>query len=135
MRILTLIFFHGYVWLLILAGGAGAFSARYDHRLLFSLNVSELSPQTAASLLSQYRFLRAIECGFGIFAFVFRREIFQQRLFNRVFLGTMFFGVAARIVSILLDGQPFMVFHGFLILELIGGILIFLTTRNTLSRA
>ena len=133
MRILSLIFFHGYVWLLILAGGLGTFSARFDHRLLFDLSVSGLSAQTSASLLSQYRFLRAIECGFGIFAFIFRQEIFQQRLFNRIFLGTMFFGVAARIVSLLLDGEPFLVFHGFMLLELIGGILIFLYTRKTLS--
>lgn len=135
MKALSLLFFHGYVWTLILAGGIGVFSAQFDHRLLFDLPVSELKPQTAASVLSQYRFLRAIECGFGIFAFVFRREIFHQRVFNRVFLGTMFFGVTARIVSIFLDGQPFLIFHGFLIFELIGGVIILLHTRKTLARA
>lgn len=135
MKILSLFFFHGYVWSLIVFGGLGVFSAREDHRILFHLETAQLKPQTAASVLSQYRFLRAVECGFGIFAFVFRHEIFRQRLFNRLFLGPMFFGVAARLISILLDGPPFLIFYGFLLFELVGGIIIVLYTRKTLERA
>ena len=134
MKRLSLVFFHGYVWALILAGGLGVFSATVDHRLLFDLEVRQLPSSTAASLLSQYRFLRAIECGFGIFAFLFRRGIFEKRSLNRLFLGTMFAGVAARVVSLVLDGSPFPIFYGFLVFELVGGTIILVHSRTTLEK-
>jgi hypothetical protein len=84
--------------------------------------------------VSQYRFFRAIECGFGAFAFRFRKAIFEKRVFNRLFLGTMFGGVAARTISLALDGPPFPAFYAFLLSELIGGTLIFIHTRTTLER-
>jgi hypothetical protein len=130
-KLLSLLMFHGYVWILILAGTLGVFTATVDHRLLFHLQVETLAPVTMASLVSQYRFLRAIESGFGIFAFVFRKEIFESRPFNRLFLAIMFLGVAARVVSLVLDGQPLPVFYVFLIFELVGGIVIYLYTRRT----
>ena len=103
MKWLSNIFFYGYVFLLIVAGAWGAcFAAQLDHNVLFNLDVQTLAPKTAASLLSQYRFLRAIEFGFGIFAFLFRREIFSNPKFNRVFLATMLLGVVARIISFIL---------------------------------
>ena len=132
MKVASLLFFHGYVWILILAGALGVFTATADHRLLFHLRVETLTPITAASLVSQYRFLRAIECGFGIFAFMFRKEIFHGRRLNHLFLGIMFFGVAARLVSIVQDGQPFAIFYFFLAFELIGGVFIYLYTRRIL---
>ncbi len=133
MKIATLIFFYGYVWALIVFGGVCVFTAKLDQRILFKLNTDELNPQSAASLLSQYRFSRAVECGFGVFAFTCRKAIFAKRLFNRLFLGTMFGGVAARAVSLVLDGQPYPVFYGFLVFELIGGILIYIHSRTTLE--
>jgi hypothetical protein len=63
---------------------------------------------------------------------MFRKNIFESRPFNNLFLGIMFFGVAARIVSIVLDGQPLPMFYAFLIFELIGGVVIYLYTRRTL---
>jgi Domain of unknown function (DUF4345) len=132
MKLLSLIFFNGYVWTLIVAGALGVFSATIDHRILFHLRVETLAPVTAASLVSQYRFLRAIEAGFGIFAFMFRKNIFESRPFNNLFLGIMFLGVAARVVSVVLDGQPLPMFYAFLIFELVGGVVIYLYTRRTL---
>ena len=133
MKILSLIFFYGYVGFLVVFGALGVFTARLDHPILFMLQPESLPPKTSASLLSQYRFFRAIECGFGVFAFTCRKAIFNKRFFNRLFLGTMFGGVAARIVSLLLDGSPFPAFYGFLLSELVGGTLIFLYTRTTLE--
>jgi hypothetical protein len=133
MKILTLIFFHGYVWALIVFGGMGVFTAKLEQGILFRLPVDKLEAQSAASMLSQYRFFRAVECGFGIFAFTCRKEIFEKRLFNRLFLGTMLGGVAARCLSLLLDGNPYPVFYGFLVFELIGGILIYIYSRRTVS--
>ena len=135
MKILALIFFYGYVAFLVVFGALGIFSAKLDQRILYKLQLDELPPKTSASLLSQYRFFRAIECGFGVFAFTCRKAIFQKRFFNRLFLGTMFAGVAARLVSLALDGSPFPAFYGFLLSELVGGTLILIYTRSTLEPA
>ena len=130
MKALSWIFFFGYVGSLFVFGGLGTFTARSDHGLLFRFDPSQLEQHTAASLLSQYRFLRAVECGFGLLALCFRREIFTHGIFNRVFLGTMFFGVAARFISLALDGQPHPIFYFFLGFELIDGTVILVHTRK-----
>jgi hypothetical protein len=130
MKALSWIFFFGYAGSLLVFGGLGTFTAHIDHRLLFHINPSGLPQLAAASILSQYRFLRAIECGFGLFALCFRREIFTQTLLNRVFLGTMFFGVTARFISLVWDGPPYPIFYFFFGSELIGGIVILLYTRK-----
>lgn len=135
MKILNGIFFFGYVLALVVFGGLCMFTAQIDQRLLFGLHTDGLAPQTAASLLSQYRFSRAIECGFGVFALIFRQEIYRERLYNRLFLGTMFMGVAARVVSLCLDGRPAPIFYGFLVFELIGVAVIFVYSRSTLNKA
>ncbi|MFL5350250.1 MAG: DUF4345 family protein [Hyalangium sp.] len=132
MKLLTEIFFYGYVGLLIIAGGWGVLGARLDHRLLFGMDPSTLERRTGASLVSQYRFLRAIECGFGLFALLWRHEIFTERPFNRLFLATMTLGVVARVVSLLVEGRPRPIFYFFLGSEAIGAILIFAYTRGTL---
>jgi hypothetical protein len=135
MKLLTEIFFYGYVGLLIVAGGWGVLGAKLDHRLLFGLDPGSMERRTGASLISQYRFLRAIECGFGLFALLWRHEIFTERSFNRLFLATMTLGVVARVVSLLLEGRPRPIFYFFLGSEAIGAILIFAYTRGTLGGA
>jgi hypothetical protein len=135
MKLLTDLFFFGYAGLLTVAGGWGVLGARRDHRSLLGVDLSALSPRTAASVLSQYRFLRAIEFGFGVFALVFRREIYTELPFNRVFLAAMLLGVLARIVSLVADGKPRGIFYAFLVSEGIGFVLIFIHTRGTLVSA
>ena len=134
MRILALIFFQGYVWALIVFGGLGVFTAKLDQKILFQWQGDGLNAQTATSMLSQYRFFRAVECGFGVFAFTCRKAIFEKRFFNRLFLGTMFGGVTARALSLVLDGRPYPAFYAFFWSELIGGILIYVYSRRTLER-
>ena len=135
MKILSLVFFYGYVGFLVVFGALGVFTARLDHPILFKLQPESLPPKISASVLSQYRFFRAIECGFGVFAFTCRKAIFQKRFYNRLFLGTLFGGVLARMVSLLLDGSPLPAFYAFLLSELIGGTILFIYTRTTLEPA
>jgi len=135
MRAAALFFFYLYAASLVVFGGAGVFTARLDQHLLYNLDTSGLPAPTSASLLSQYRFFRAVECGFGAFALVFREAIFRERPFNRIFLATMLGGVAARAISLAADGRPYPVFYGFLATELVGGALIFLYSRTTLRTA
>lgn len=132
MKLLTDLFFFGYVGLLIVAGAWGVFGARLDQRLLLGLDLRALEPRTAASVVSQYRFLRAIECGFGLFAFIFRHDIFTVPLFNQLFLATMTLGVVARGVSLLVEGRPRPAFYFFLATEAVGAVLIYAYTRHTL---
>ena len=128
------IFFYGYVGTLVLAGVWGVFFARIDMQLLLNVQIDHLPPGTAANLLSQYRFLRAIELGFGLFAFVFRDQIYHVQNYNRIFLSVMAFGVLARMVAVVLDGSPSLVMYLFAIFEVIGVIIIFVYTRRTLAR-
>ncbi|MDB5261453.1 MAG: hypothetical protein JWQ14_734 [Adhaeribacter sp.] len=133
MRFLAYFFFYTYVGLLVVAGLWGAFvGARIDQKMLFDLDIAAVPKITGASMLTQYRFLRLIEAGFGLFAFLFTREIFTLYKFNRLFLSVMFLGVAARLVSYFIDGPPHGIFYFFAIYELVGVIFIFLYTRNQL---
>ena len=133
MKAAALFFFYLYAASLVVFGGVCVFTARLDQHLLFRLDTASLPAGTAASLLSQYRFSRAIECGFGVFALAFRSAIFERRLFNRIFLGGMLGGVAARAISLAADGRPFPVFYVFLLTELVGGSLILLYSRTTVK--
>jgi Domain of unknown function (DUF4345) len=132
MRLLAEIFFYAYTGPLILAGAWGMVGARLDHRVLFGLNLASLQGSAGASLLSQYRFLRAVELGFGAFAVMFHREIFTLWSFNRLFLATMVAGVLARVISRVIDGRPRPIFILFLASEAVGAVVIFQYTRTLL---
>lgn len=109
------------------------FGARIDQRILFGLDLTPLGATTTASLLSQYRFLRAIELGFGLFAIVFRKQIYTIQTFNYLFLFTMSIGVLARVASFVLDGWPRRIFYFFLVFEAVGAAVIFLHTHSLLE--
>jgi len=134
-KVVTYLLFYGYVILLVVAGAWGVFFGAFDQRLLFRLDVHTLVPITASSLVSQYRFLRAMEFGFGMFSIIYRHQIFTVPAFNRLFLATMTLGVAARIVSLILDGRPLPIFFFFLGTELAGVVSIYVYSRGTLEKA
>lgn len=123
-RVAALILFFGYVSLLVVAGAWGIVGARLDLPLLLQVRLGELPPDAEANLLSQYRFLRAIEFGFGVFAWRFHKEIFTQRTFTQIFLTVMAAGVVARLISLPLDGRPSAVMFIFLGWEALGVIII-----------
>lgn len=135
MKKLNYFFFYTYIGLVILAGFWGAFlGADLDHRLLLNLDTRTLADTTRANVLSQYRFLRAMELGFGLFAIVFRTEIFTDKKFNTLFLVIMLAGVLARLISLFADGSPHWIFYFFLIYEGTGVIIIYLYSRNRMER-
>jgi hypothetical protein len=129
----ALVFFFGYVLTLIVAGAWGIVGARLDMSWLLRVHLGDLPHRAQANLLSQYRFLRAIELGFGLFAVRYWREIFTLRTYNRLFLVTMACGVAARLVSLGADGRPSIWMYAFLGFELVGLASIFVYTRPRLS--
>lgn len=125
------VLFFGYAGLLALAGGWGLVGARLDMPLLLEVDLDDLSAAGDANLLSQYRFLRAIELGFGLVSLVYWRRIFGRRDFNRWFLAIMAAGVSARLLSLALDGVPSAAMLSFLGWELVGVFVIFAYTRRT----
>ena len=126
--------FYAYVVTLILAGAWGIVGARVDFPVLLHQPVDRLAAHGTANVLSQYRFLRAIEFGFGLFALRYRAEIYSRPAYNELFLSTMALGVVARSISIGIDGRPSIPMLSFLGIELLGVISIFIYTRRTLRR-
>jgi hypothetical protein len=126
----ALVLFFGYVVLLIVAGAWGIVGAHLDMRWLLRVHLDDLPDRAQANLLSQYRFLRAMELGFGLFALRYWREIFRLRSYNRIFLAAMASGVAARLISLGADGWPSWWMYTFLAWEVAGVVAIFVYTRR-----
>lgn len=131
MKHLSYFFFYTYVGLVLLAGFWGAFINPYfDFDLLFGLDTDTLVTDERINLLSQYRFLRALEFGFGLFSILFVRQIFAENTFNVLFLIIMGAGILARVVGWAVDGTANALTQFFMFYELIGWVLIFVYTHK-----
>lgn len=125
MRLLSRFFFYAYGGLALAAGLWGAFgNPAIDFRILFRLDIHQFPPYTRINLADQYRFLRALEFGIGLYAFLFAREIFSLPKFNMLFLTMMTSGTLARIVSLVHEGRPSFAMCFFMVFELTGIIVI-----------
>lgn len=128
-------FFYAYVLTLVGAGASGLLFARYGLRWLVGLHLGSLRPSIEANLGGQYRFLRSIELGFGLFTLTYCREIFRLRQFNHLFFGTMGCGIVARLLGLGLDGVPSAAMFFFLTFEAFAFVLVAAATRSTLEPA
>jgi Domain of unknown function (DUF4345) len=126
MELITKFFFYLYVITLVVVGFCGLFVAPWELRLVFHVDLNSMSAIDAATLSSQYRFLKGLELGCGCFALRWRREIFSTRAFRHSFLIIVWAGVFGRLVSLLVEKRPHTLFLIFLILEAITGILMLL---------
>lgn len=97
----------GYLVTCVLAGVNGALRAGADTRRIAGADVGrELTAVEAASLLSTWRFLRALEAGFGALCLADWRRLHEEPARGRDFALAMGAGVAARLVGRLADGRP-----------------------------
>jgi hypothetical protein len=128
-RRVALVFFFVYAATLVVAGLWGALLAQFDFPLLLDLELDEIPDDAEATLLSHYRFLRAVELCFGAFALAYWRQIFALRIPNVIFLTTMAAGGAARLVGLAFDGSPSGLVYAVLAWELVGVVVIFFATR------
>jgi hypothetical protein len=128
-RRVALVFFVVYCATLVVAGLWGALLAQYDFPLILDLELDEIPDDSEETLLSHYRFLRAVEFCFGLFALVYWRQIFAQRIPNVIFLTTMAAGGAARLLGLAFDGSPSGLVYAVLAWELVGVVVIFFATR------
>ena len=135
MRSANYFFYYTYIGLVIIAGFWGAFiNPGFDYRLLFDFDVQSLPDFQRINMISQYRFLRAIELGFGIFSILFVKNIFSEKKFNTFFIFTMSAGVLARITSIVMDGSPSLLMYFFLGFELIGVLVIYFYSLKLIAQ-
>ena len=123
-------FFFGYAATLVIAGAWGAVAARLDFPLVIGLELSDIPNDAEADLLNHYRFLRALEFCFGLFAILYWRQIFEHRTANTIFLTAMAAGVSARLLGLAVDGTPSLLVLSVVAWEAAGLVVIFLATRS-----
>jgi hypothetical protein len=126
MRKATRVFYAGYTLMLLAIGGSGTLIAPWELSYIFSVDLSAMGAQPAATLLNQYRFLKSTELAFGLFCWLYRRSIWAGGQARLLFLTGIFAGVAGRAISIVIDGVPYWPFLAFAGLEFICGVLMLL---------
>ncbi|HEV7669196.1 MAG TPA: DUF4345 family protein [Thermoanaerobaculia bacterium] len=129
LKTLALISFYSYVAALFVLGTAGLFAPNQELTALYSVRfdatgADPMDQRDQLVLLHQYRFLKGLAIGFGIFCVTFRREILAGGTHARVFLATLFLGTFGRLVSAWIDGRPPKWLISFTFSELIFGLLI-----------
>jgi hypothetical protein len=107
----------GYSAMLVAIGVAGIFGARWELATVFGIDPSAWPPEAEPTMLNQYRFLKSVELGAGLFCFAYRSKILAGTRASAVFLAIVGLGVAARTLSWFIDGRPAAAFIAFLILE------------------
>ncbi len=126
MELITKFFFYLYIITLIVVGFCGLFVAPWELRLVFHVDLNSMSAIDAATLSSQYRFLKGLELGCGCFSWHWRHQIFIAQPFRNSFLIIVWAGVFGRICSLFVEHRPHTLFLIFLILEAITGVLMLL---------
>lgn len=124
LRLLGLISFWSYLASLLVLGLFGLLAPGLELRTLYDVHLDSLGPEAQATVLHQYRFLKAFVLGIAAFAWIFRRQIFEQTLYKGLFLGVLFGAAGARLLSLLVDGDPHRLLVSFAVSELVFGILI-----------
>lgn len=133
MKALAILLFYAWSGALVLLGAAGIVNGRWEIERIYAVDLGSLGQERTATLLNQYRFLKAAEFGFGLFCFVFRDEIFTRRVFNRLFLWVVFVGAGARALSMMIEGLPHWSMTGVTVFEFAAGIVIALHTRRSVG--
>lgn len=113
-RLLTLV----YALALTLVGGSGVFIAEWELQQVFALDTAALGSSAEATLLNQYRFLKAIEFAAGVACLIGFEPIFAAPRITRLFLLLVGTGAGARVLAIVVDGWPNPMFLMFLGIEL-----------------
>ncbi|MEO8620528.1 MAG: DUF4345 family protein [bacterium] len=127
MTTLSLWLFWGYVAMLLGIGASGIFIAPWELGSFFKVPLDGLEKRAHATFLSQYRFLKGMELGYGIFAVVFRQQVFTQPLYHQFFLVVLFAGAGARVLSMIIDGRPSNFFIVVTAYELATGVMMIIT--------
>ncbi|HVB39803.1 MAG TPA: DUF4345 family protein [Terriglobales bacterium] len=127
MKSITYFFFYLYVAALLLVGASGVLIAPWELARVFHVPLSAMPARAMATLVNQYRFLKGMEFACGCFGWWWRREIFSDPRYLRLFLVIVWAGIAGRLLAVLLNGMPTALFMAFLLIEAFTGVLMFWT--------
>lgn len=138
LKLLNNLLFYGYALFLVTAGSLVGLLAPTWGTVDFEVYATVVfkhpfEPEVLANALNQYRFMKSLEFGFGVFMLLFRREIYTQHKANRFFLSIVFLGAAVRAFSVLVDGTPHWAYIVFIIFEFSIFLVVFLYSRYTLK--
>ena len=107
----------GYSAMLVVIGAVGIFTAPWELATVFGIDPSAWPLGTQSTMFDQYRFLKSVELGAGLFCFAYRSSIMSGGRAAAVFLAIVGLGVGARTWSWIIDGRPANLFVIFLLLE------------------
>jgi hypothetical protein len=120
----------GYSLMLLGVGFAGMWTASWELSTIFGLPAQSALPEHGATFLSQYRFLKSVEFGAGIFGLAWRQAILAGKPPVLLFLVIVGGGVLARAIAWMANGRPSWPFVTFLALEALTFVLIVLNLRR-----
>ncbi|MEO9824868.1 MAG: DUF4345 family protein [Paracoccaceae bacterium] len=122
-----------YALFLIGVGTLGLFYLQWELELFYGLSQEDFTGPDGATLLNQFRFLKAIELAFGIFCLVYRRDILSAGLPCTIFLTGLALGAFARGASWIFDGTPHTSFIWYFIAEVVIFVVVWMNSRRVLS--
>ena len=130
--------FYGYALFLVTAGGLLGLVAPTFAPMAFEAYGGtffqlDLPSETMNSALNQFRFMKSLEFGLGVYAFLFRKEIFTVRKHTLYFVGITMLSALSRGLSLLLDGMPHPAYLAFMAVEFSVAVIVFLYARHTQS--
>lgn len=123
-----------YALFLMGVGAYGIFFLDWEVSTFYALGPEAFVGTEGATLRNQFRFLKAIELAFGIFAIVYRRDILSGGLNCTIFLTGVFLGAFARGLSWILDGTPLPAYRAFLLAEVVIFLAVWLNARRAMAR-
>lgn len=104
---------------LVVVGAVGIFTPHWEFPTLYGIDPSGFSHDSQANLLNQYRFLKAVELGAGLFCFANRPSTLDGGRGSLLFLALVSLGIFARTLAWIADGRPSALFIGFLLFEVL----------------
>ena len=123
-----------YALFLVGVGTMGIFFLDWEAAKYYALGVEAFEGVEGATLRNQFRFLKAVELTFGIFALVYRKDILAGGLNCTIFLAGLFLGAFARGLAWVMDGTPLPIFQAFLFSEVLILIVVWLNARRALAK-
>lgn len=106
-----------YSAMLVVVGAVGIFTPRWEFASIYGIDSSMWSLATQATMFNQYRFLKSVELGAGLFCLAYRQAILSGERAAALFLALVLLGVSARSIAWIVDGRPAPLFIAFLVLE------------------
>ena len=89
-----------YTWMFILSGLLSLLFAHIEIKPFLNLDLSVIDEVSVNNFFNQYRFLRAVELGFGLFCFYLKDDIFKNKKHNKSFY-SIIVGIILAIMFIL----------------------------------